>query len=651
MLDTATSATAAADAPSATGKPTARTRWRAPRPGATAAAVAVYAALLPVALWAPGALGADPFRLRTAMIPIVVGAALLLATAITATAMRRGGGGRAVAVVCGVAAGLFAVWTAFTMRVGLTGAAYGYAGLRGDKGRLSALAMRHTVTMHSSDGIVQAAPSEYPPLYPWLIGRAGVLLDVPAWRLFGAAEAIACSLAVVVCFVLWRRSVAAPVALALAVVSLVVFPRPDKAFEVFALMVVVPWTLAAVAAPARRDRLHWAVAGLLGGLMVLLYQGYLMFAALGIVTLAVLAWRRSPDRRRYALHLLGLVLTAAVAASWYLGPYLAIMATRGLQMTDVFNSTRMLDHPMPFLAATPLGALELAGLAGLVWYRRRERWAETLLVLLASAYLYRLVFLAGYVLNGHTKVLHYTDGLIQVVLACAGVLTVTRAAPVVARRLQASAPAGLPVLALAVLVAWTGVEMWRTWLPGAPPSGGAGEEFQISATLTPNSATRAFTEPLPDGNYSPFAPEGLRAGWFPAGPVAEQVRSVLGPGARPVTLSVDERLFAVMPWPGYVGVDRSASGSTTHWYSRVRALKKLARVSDPARFAAASARTPFGGIDAFVLRRKGPHWEWTAYGHPTRVRFTPGQFASPAFARADLPNGLVMAVRRGSPGG
>ncbi|MFC9969274.1 arabinofuranosyltransferase [Spirillospora sp. NPDC127200] len=646
MLDTATSTAA----PHPAGGPAAPARRRVPRPGATAWAVLVYAALLPVALWAPGALGADPFRLRTAMIPIVVGAALLLAAAVAATALRRGGG-RALASLSGVAAGLFAAWTAFSMRVGLTGAAYGYGGLVGDKGRLSAMAMRHTVTLRSSDGIVQAAPSEYPPLYPWLIGRAGVLLEVPAWRLFGLAEAVTCSLAVVVCFALWRRTAAAPVALALAVVSLVVFPRPDKAFEVFALMVLAPWALAAVAAPARRDRLHWTVAGLLGGLMVLLYQGYLMFAAPGLAVLAVLAWRRSPDRRGYALHLLGAVLVAAAAASWYLGPYLATLASRGLQMTDVFNSPRMLDHPMPFLAATPLGVLELAGLAGLVWYRRRERWAETLLVLLASAYLYRLVFLAGYVMNGHTKVLHYTDGLIQLLLACAGVLTAVRAAPAVARRLQTTAPAGLPVLALVVLVAWTGTELWRTWLPGAPPTGGAAREYQISASAAPNSATRAFAEPLPDGSHSPFAPEGLRARWFPVGPVVERVRSVLGPDARPVTLSTDERLFAVTPWPGYVGVDRSASGSTTHWYSRARALEELARIGDPARFAAASARTRFGGIDVFVLKRRGPHWEWAAYDHPTRVRFAPGQFASPAFARAELPNGFAMAVRRGSPGG
>jgi hypothetical protein len=38
-------------------------------------------------------------------------------------------------------------------------------------------ATRYTVTSAGSDGVVAGVPSEYPPLYPWLIGKAAVLPD------------------------------------------------------------------------------------------------------------------------------------------------------------------------------------------------------------------------------------------------------------------------------------------------------------------------------------------------------------------------------------------------------------------------------------------------------------------------------------------
>ena len=62
-------------------------------------------------------------------------------------------------------------------------------------------------------------------------------------------------------------------------------------------------------------------------------------------------------------------------------------------------------------------------------------------------------------------------------------------------------------------------------------------------------------------------------------------------------MSDSEHLFAFVNWPGYIGVTRSAAGIDTDWQAEYAALRKLSRVTGPAAFAAASARTAFGPVD------------------------------------------------------
>src|SRR5262249_54088925 len=78
-------------------------------------ALVVWLVCLPVAFAAvrllrPG----NPFDLRTAMIPVAVGAVALVLTAVVTRWARAD-------VVSGLAAGLFAGWVAFTMRLALHG--------------------------------------------------------------------------------------------------------------------------------------------------------------------------------------------------------------------------------------------------------------------------------------------------------------------------------------------------------------------------------------------------------------------------------------------------------------------------------------------------------------------------------------------------
>ena len=129
----------------------------------------------------------------------------------------------------------------------------------------------------------------------------------------------------------------------------------------------------------------------------------------------------------------------------------------------------------------------------------------------------------------------------------------------------------------------------------------------------------------------------------------KDVASVLGANAAPVTLSTSEELFVFANWPGYIPVSMGAAGTNTNWPARYAALEKLSRVTDPAAFSAASARTAFGPIDVFILQRADPaHWTWEPAGSPEpAITFTPAQFSSDAFTVFDdLPGNFVLVVRQ-----
>lgn len=602
-------------------------------------AVVGWLAVLPIAFTLPGAVGLNPFHFRGAMVPLEMGFVGLAAVALLFWWKR-------MELVSGIAAGAFAGWIAVTLRSALNGTPYGFGGLQGDATRLAAMATRYTVVSHSSDGIVAAVPSEYPPLFPWLVGRGSALLGLPAWSVLADAEVITCSLAFVASFLLWRRLVPSAVALMVTIAAVAVFSRPDKAYEVLALMVFTPWVLATFARPARGG-LHWLPAGLIGGLMILLYQAYLIYGAAGLAALMAMTWWQSAERRGYLRHLAGTLLVILAVSSWYWIPIGIWNFSHGTEMTqDLWQGQSLLSSPFPFLALTPLGLLQLVGLIGLVWNHKRLWWARPILLLVASAYLYRVLFLARFIATGHTALMHYTAILVAVTLSTAGILTVLDATPVLLRRLEVVAPRGLPPLAGSIFTVLVVMYLWTSWMPGAPANSGVAVSYRPAVSAEPNVASKAFAEALPNGKYSRYTPVVLRAKAFPASRVLGKVHSVLGGEAMPVTLSCDERLFSTIPWPGYISVDMSAANSTTQWLSRFAELRKLASVKDPGQFAKESTRTGFGPIDVFVLRRGEFSWQWLPFDYHGRLDFSPAQFSPAEFAVFDdLPGGYVLAVR------
>jgi hypothetical protein len=604
-------------------------------------ALVTWLVCLPVA-FAAATLGlADPFRLWVAMIPVAVLVAGVIAVGLASRRLPAD-------LASGIAAGLFGGWVAFTLRVAVHGTPFGFGGLGSDAGRLAAMANRYSHAWRSSDGIVPSVPSHYPPLFPWLVGRLSALLHVPAWRLLSPAEAITLSFAVVAGYLLWRRLLPGPLALAVTLPVLVCFSLPSKSYEVLALAVFIPWAVATFGDPPR-GRLHWLPAGLIGGLSIVLNWAFIIYGALGILALAVLTWRASPDRARYVRHVVLTILVAVVVASWYMIPYLGWGLLHGSsQVDDLFQGGGIQNSPLLFLSPTPLGVLELIGVAGLVWWRGRVWWGRPLLLLTGSAYAYWLLGLISFVVAKHHLLLQDTPRMIGLLLAAAGVLTIAQAAPGVVRRLSVgTVPAGLPALALCLLIIWTGFTAWQAWMPGGPPAPGA--PFRPAVSTTSSEATNAFTTPFPSGRYLRAAPRSIRQPWFPTDPIERDVASVLGASAAPATLSTSEELFVFVNWPGYIPVAMGAAGTNTNWPARYAALEKLSRITDPAAFSAASARTAFGPIDVFILHRSGPaRWTWHPFDAPySDITFTPAQFSPEAFTVfTNLPDDRVLVVRQ-----
>jgi beta-xylosidase len=122
-------------------------------------------------------------------------------------------------------------------------------------------------------------------------------------------------------------------------------------------------------------------------------------------------------------------------------------------------------------------------------------------------------------------------------------------------------------------------------------------------------------------------------------PIRTAVTDALGRNAAPRTLSYDERLFAYLPWPGYIAVDRTAASSTTHWDDRHAALASLSAIPTPDAFAAAAANTRYGAIDVFILHADSSTWTWND------IQFRPAQFTPTHFTVRTLPNNTVLAIR------
>ena len=544
----------------------------------------------------------------------------------------------------GVTAGAYSAWLGTTILAMLNGTPFGYGTLRGDAGRMSAMVM-HFSTTWQGDVSDPSLPPEYPPLYPMLLGRVAAWTGREGWKLVGTSQAVLMSLSVLVAFLLWRRLVRDGTALLIASTLTIALANPAKCNEVLALGVLVPWLLATFAPPPGRRRMGAVVSGIIAGLTVPWYPSLLMVALLGVA--AVMAWRwwTSDDRRGYLVHAVVTVVVGFVVASWYIVPLVvAYLQDEHQVVADLYLSTTLSSTPLTMLYDGPpwLYWLYLVGLVGTIVVLRRAWWAPPLALLLAGIVVIRVLVLLRFVATGHAFLLYYVPYVVRSILLIAGVLVLVDLANLALTRAAAGAlrtPRYLAsALAVTIALALTGSSAWSYLAPR--PLAVKDAATGTGADAPVNLAMLAHAERLPSGKPVRYEAPKL-ASPFPTSSVVDAVQATLGQDVDPTVLSTDQRLFAFQPWGNYLPTDRTSSSALMRWDDRLDVVRRLAATTSPDEFARASASTPFGPIDVFVLREKEGRWYFRD------VAFSREQFPAESFAVTEgLPDHTVVAVRR-----
>lgn len=558
------------------------------------------------------AVAGNPFPASAQAAPLVLG--LLIAVALGA--LYATGRGESVGLVGAIA---IPAWMAFFLAWQLAGTPYPYGGLYDDVGRLTALAGRFSLRTPSSDQFVLGLPSDYPPLFPWLIGKSALVLGMPAWRVMAMGGVIFTAAAPVMGYVLWRRIVSTPVALLAATIPIAYWGWPSKAYEVMALCVLTPWVLISFGRWPDSPRMRWLPAGVIGGLLVADYPGFLAYCALGVLAIIGMGALVPQGRRDYLRHSVLVILTSAVVSSWYLLPWALSRLQHGSSNQWIYflpADTRTNMWDLPWRKGPLVCTLVIAGFALLVYYFRRERWARYLMAIALSTLLYRWFFVIVYNITGNSGILEYTARLSDPVLTIGfvfGLIQLRRDAR--ALPLRPVAAASLVWAAPVAIVATLGLVFGAFW-----------QHERVGAAGF-NMARLAQAMPLPNGQPGRYAGEtDLRLAPFPAEAVHRDVESVLGRGALPIALSYSEQISAFYPFYLYAGVGSYSANSMSLWPKRHAALVELAAIQDPSAFAAASADTAFGPIDVFILLHNGHQLVWRDTVSFTARQFSPEHF-------------------------
>ncbi len=595
---------------------------------ATLAAVVTWLVALPMGILFVRSVNLDPFKLEGAVAPLAYGLAAGLVIGLLSLRLHSD-------VISGVGAGLFSAWSGWAIAANLIGTPYGYGSMGGDAGRMSALVTHFSTTWLPSDAADPNLPTEYPPLYPMLIGRVAAWSGREAWGLLGTFQALFVSLALLAGFLMWRRLVPAPVALALSATVLIGLNEPSKGNEILALAVFIPWLLASFAPPAGTRALNPVVAGIIGGVMVPLYPNFLMSSLLGIGLLLLVRWRSSEEPRAYLVHAITVVAVSAVLSSWYLGPLIVQYAGGNQQVVaDLFKSGSVLNQSIAGSGSVLLFGLQVIGMVGVVVLWNRAIWARALGLLFVGIQIARALMLLRFAFTGHHFLLLYLPYVLRYMAAAAGVLALwelwqVRGAGLLARLRSPQRLAG--AVAVGAVVAVVGAQAWQTWLP--QPAGGRNKQGGAVSDAV-SLATLAHAEYLPNGKAPRYRALTMNPA-FPANAIISAIDAGLGADTDAVVLSSDQRLFSFKAFRNYLPPRRESSNAATRWDDRKLVVDSFARIAEPATLARALSGTEFGPVDALVLNRKDDNtYTWN------RLEFPADAFKSPEFSVQ-----VVQAVR------
>ncbi len=529
----------------------------------------------------------------------------------------------------------------------LHGTRWGTDGLYSDAGFRTQTVTRFADTAGLADYAYRDLPAYYPPLVPWLQGRAADLLGVPGWTVMKPTQLLVCLLLPLVSWLLWRRVLPGRRAAWVAAVVAVATALPLKPDEWLVLTLAVPWWLEVcrgVRAPGRRTLGAVGQGLVLGGL--LLTHTY-FFAPLAIATavgMAVDLVRRRPVHPRVGPGLVtGLVAVVVAAPSWA-GPAWLRLQGASSDSLQLRWSPRGFDRPPLPWPTDPRGVLEAVGVIWILWaLRRRSRLAGGLLVALVSAYVFMV---GGQLLQpaGVTVLPEKSDELIEALLAAAGVLGL---ADVVQRRRGWARPvvAGVAVVVVASLgVVATTQSLWR----GAVQQAMAAQHMRY-----PDGSFPAGGMTPPSLRWHPWGVEPGASGASVA-EVAAAWERLTGrpPGADDVVVSARADLSATVPVHLFVSWKSIYSHPQGRFEDRLAVLEEVSRCTTPACAHGLLADNDVEAVDGLVLNRdrRGLFVSVTVDTFPEAwerrtIRFDDTLFAEPWFATERLSRVEVVTLR------
>ncbi len=550
--------------------------------------------------------------------------------------VRLASGTRFDALLADVSAALVGVFCSFSVAVALHGTPWSLYGLDGDQMFRTEQITHFAATWRLDDFAYRGLPGFYPPLFPWLLGRAADLTGVEAWRTVRPFQIVMTLVIPVAAYLIWRRLVTPWLAVGVTAVVSLLLANPVKVDEWLVLLIIVPWWFDAFRDVRRAGARRWPswAHGVIAGLLLLTYTYYFLPLALATVVGLVVDWRRGRPLRP-ALVRFGWIVGIGLAVSAVYWVPTALYFLRGhpfynTQFRWNTQSLSVLPSPIRFTFA---GAVMVAGLVYMALRAHRDRVAESLAVLTGSVYLYFAIGFCLAVLDRPILVFH-AEVLLLYGMTAAGALAAGAAASWL--RKVSVTPALAILLSAAVLFTAT-------------------DTYLGSVTGTP--AVAAHNTRLPGGGYGRYSssPHGIFE--VPVGGAsAQQLHDIVLKGHprswRPVLLSARTDILGLYPTYAFLHWAAIYSNGFAQYHDRVDFITELSREQDPATFARLARENQFDPIDAFVLAVNGERLEFTyrldnfpyAFDNHT-VTFARSQFDPQEFTITETGGYFVAAYR------
>ncbi len=441
--------------------------------------------------------------------------------------------------------------------ISLHGTDWYFSGPFGDQSFRMEYATRFADDLSLQDYTYRDVPAFYSPGWFWVVGAVSKITGTPGWQTYKWVGIASLYVAVVLAFLLWRRTCDTRLAAVMVTATTIGLPAADAswlggetllfsgAYEPYAWLVVLPLPALLTWLVAGGDRFSWRRGVALGAALAVaawLYVLYALVAAIAVVLVTAWRWR---DRARLVETAVA-AGTAMVLVSPWLGPFLVEWLAAGtppaLATTYVNEDSyvRLVGS-----AATPWFALALVGAVGLLALRgERERPLLGLQALAATVVLLGLVqAVLGQAARG--VLFHRMLIVLGVCLLAAAVLVLAAVGPALLARVRDVGPrvplGRLAFGALTVLLFLNVSAHGREWM-----------------SLDADLRKLAHDVPYPDGTFpalvSPQTVEDLEDE-VPVTDLATAIRDTAREAGQEevgVVLTDNMALLATQPFHGYL---------------------------------------------------------------------------------------------------